>query len=78
MSPLTNLGITRVDKRDFGAASGVVNAAHQIGGAIGLSAMVALTHDTPDMAQAFKVSMTVALFLSMSVLSAAVFGRDKI
>lgn len=78
MSPLTNLGIAGVDKRDFGAASGVVNAAHQIGGAIGLSAMVTLTRDTPDMAQAFKMSMVVALFLSMSVLSAAVFGRDKI
>lgn len=78
MSPLTNLGIAGVGKRDFGAASGVVNAAHQIGGAIGLSAMVALTRDTPDMAQAFKVSMVVALLLSMSVLCAAVFGRDKI
>ena len=40
LSPLTNLGIERVEPKDSGAASGLVNAAHQIGGAIGLSTMV--------------------------------------
>lgn len=40
LSPLTNLGIEHVEPNDAGAASGLVNAAHQIGGAIGLSVMV--------------------------------------
>ncbi|MUT97795.1 MAG: hypothetical protein EP145_00225 [Bacteroides uniformis] len=40
MSPTTNMGIEGVAPEDSGAASGVVNAAHQIGGAIGLAIMV--------------------------------------
>lgn len=37
MSPLTNLGIWNVRPEDSGAASGVVNAAHQVGCSVGLS-----------------------------------------
>ncbi|NMP29343.1 MFS transporter [Rahnella sp. SAP-1] len=43
MAPLTSRGIKGVDARDAGAASGIVNAAHQIGGALGLSILVACT-----------------------------------
>ena len=50
LSPLTVAGVAGVAARDAGAASGVVNVAHQLGGSIGLAALVAVsstagTHD---------------------------------
>jgi EmrB/QacA subfamily drug resistance transporter len=39
-TPLTTAGIADVGDADAGAASGLVNAAHQLGGAIGISVMV--------------------------------------
>lgn len=39
-TPLTSAGIADVGDGDAGAASGLVNAAHQLGGAIGISVMV--------------------------------------
>ncbi|SDG80054.1 MFS transporter [Microbacterium pygmaeum] len=41
-APLTAAGITAIESRDAGAASGVVNVAHQLGGALGVSVMVAV------------------------------------
>ena len=41
-APLTAAGVTRVEQRDAGAAAGAVNVAHQLGGALGLSIMVAI------------------------------------
>ncbi|WP_190274700.1 MFS transporter [Pantoea sp. At-9b] len=41
MGPLTSSGIGGVEPGDAGAASGVVNAVHQVGGALGISVMVA-------------------------------------
>jgi EmrB/QacA subfamily drug resistance transporter len=40
MAPLTASGVRGVEPRDQGAASGVVNVAHQIGGSIGLSVLI--------------------------------------
>ena len=40
LGPLTSSGIAGVNARDAGAASGVVNVAHQIGGSLGLSILV--------------------------------------
>lgn len=42
LSPLTSSGVARVDHSDAGAASGVVNVAHQIGSSVGLSALIAI------------------------------------
>jgi EmrB/QacA subfamily drug resistance transporter len=42
LGPLTAAGIARVGPRDAGAASGVVNAAHQLGGSLGLGILVAV------------------------------------
>ena len=77
MSPLTNLGIEGVDKRNFGAASGVVNAAHQIGGVLGLSAMIAICADTADMGEAFKISMIAAAFFTASIFVVMFFKMKK-
>ncbi|WP_428958785.1 MFS transporter [Levilactobacillus brevis] len=65
MSPLTNLGIENVTVADSGAASGLVNAAHQIGGSIGLSIMVAVTGEATIMVSAFKQAMLVGLVLNL-------------
>ena len=60
LSPLTNLGIQRVEHADAGAASALVNVAHQIGGAFGLSFMIAASDGMTDMAARFHVAMTIA------------------
>ncbi|MED5524858.1 MAG: MFS transporter [Pseudomonadota bacterium] len=40
LGPLTIAGVAKVASRDAGAASGLVNAAHQLGGTLGLSVLV--------------------------------------
>jgi EmrB/QacA subfamily drug resistance transporter len=40
--PLTTLSLTGVDRQDAGAASGLVNVMQQVGGALGLSVLVAV------------------------------------
>lgn len=61
MSPLTNLGIREVEPADAGAASGLVNVAHQVGGAFGLSWMVSASDGLTDMAARCHIGMWVAL-----------------
>jgi EmrB/QacA subfamily drug resistance transporter len=43
VGPLTNFGISGVDGKDAGAASGLVNAAHQLGSSLGLAVLVAVS-----------------------------------
>ena len=61
MSPLTNLGISGVSHKDAGAASGLVNVVHQMGGAFGLSLMVAASNGLTDMAARCHTGMLIAL-----------------
>ncbi|MGX9782921.1 MFS transporter [Janthinobacterium lividum] len=42
LSPLTAVGVAGVPARDVGAASGIVNVAHQLGSSLGLAALVAV------------------------------------
>jgi hypothetical protein len=42
LGPLTVFGVAGVSPRDAGAASGLVNAAHQLGGSLGLGILVAV------------------------------------
>lgn len=42
LSPLTAAGVAGVPARDAGAASGIVNVAHQLGSSLGLAALVAV------------------------------------
>lgn len=76
MSPLTNLGINGIGKDNVGAAAGVVNAVHQIGGATGLAVMVRLSEHAADAEHAFKMSMTAALVFTAAILP-VVFARKK-
>ncbi|MGH3247528.1 MAG: MFS transporter, partial [Trebonia sp.] len=41
-APMTSAGIARVDGKDAGAASGLVNTFHQLGSALGLSVVTAI------------------------------------
>ncbi|KRN82127.1 drug H(+) antiporter [Pediococcus ethanolidurans] len=43
LSPLTTAGIAQIDAQDAGAASGIVNVAHQVGGSLGLAILVVLS-----------------------------------
>ncbi|GAB7530199.1 MFS transporter [Pseudomonas sp. 3A(2025)] len=40
LSPLTAAGVAGIEPRDAGAAAGLVNVAHQIGGSLGLSVLI--------------------------------------
>lgn len=57
MSPLTNLAIIGVNSSDAGAASGVVNATHQMGCSLGLSIMVTSSAHFSDLADICRKAM---------------------
>lgn len=82
MGPLTTSGINGVAPKDAGAASGIVNVAHQIGGALGLSVLVAaaeaggenlaavplLIHQTGNAFTAGAVLIAFSLLLVLTVM----------
>jgi EmrB/QacA subfamily drug resistance transporter len=76
-APLTAAGITAIEPRDAGAASGLVNVAHQLGGALGVSIMVAVaaagdTSTTPAgiAAQTSDGITTGAVLLVLAIIAA--------
>jgi predicted MFS family arabinose efflux permease len=72
-APLTNAGLPGVAPEDAGAASGLVNTAHQLGMALGLGILVAMSaHAGADLAGPAAVAEHVRLALTgSSVLLAA-------
>ena len=76
-APLTAAGITAIEPRDAGAGSGLVNVAHQLGGALGVSIMVAVaaTGDTSTTASGIAAQTTDgittgALLLVLAIVAA--------
>lgn len=68
LTPLTNLGIYKVKPENSGAASGLVNSAHQLGGALGLAIMVTISAHLvsgTNMASEFHISMIIGLILTV-------------
>ncbi|SKC42360.1 drug resistance transporter, EmrB/QacA subfamily [Krasilnikoviella flava] len=63
--PLTASGIAGVEPSLAGAASGVVNSVHQLGGALGMSLVLALT-------STYAAAMTAGAVLLLAALAAAV------
>jgi len=63
--PLTASGIARVEPSLAGAASGVVNSVHQLGGALGMSLVLAVT-------STYAAAMTAGAVLLLGALVAAV------
>jgi predicted MFS family arabinose efflux permease len=79
-TPLTTAGIAGVAAGDAGAASGVVNAAHQLGGSLGLSVLVtvfasadrsALGHPAPGLSAAANARYALAHAVASSVTGSA-------
>lgn len=86
LGPLTVAGVAGVAARDAGAASGVVNVAHQLGGTLGLSILVvafaAAGGADGATSQAYAHGITVALaggglMLLAGLVTAAIFIRTR-
>lgn len=72
-APLTNAGLAGVAPADAGAASGLVNTAHQLGMALGLGILVsASAHAAPDLDGAAAVAEHVRVALTGSSVLLAV------
>ncbi|WP_217077519.1 MFS transporter [Clostridium baratii] len=68
LSPLTVAGIANTNAEDAGAASSVLNMFHQIGGSIGLAAVIAISSTVKNNIQSYHVAMfitSVFLFLAL-------------
>lgn len=77
LGPLTSAGVAGVAREDAGAASGLVNVAHQLGGALGLGVLVLVfagaaptnAHDINTLAHRIAAVMNVgALLFALAVL----------
>lgn len=80
--PLTSMGIAGVRPEDSGAASGLVNAFHQVGGSVGLAALVtvfgtvsrnAAAHPTAGLAPQLQAKQNLAHAISVSLTGSTVF-----
>lgn len=72
MAPMTASGVRGVEPRDHGAASGLVNVAHQLGGSIGLSAMVVVFSASADPRLSGAVAMShqvSAVFIGTGIMN---------
>ncbi len=71
-TPLTTAGIAGVAQSDAGAASGLVNVAHQLGGAIGVAVLVTVfTGAGGDSGTEVALAHGVSVALTGSVVSVA-------
>ena len=88
LGPLTVAGMRGVDARDAGAASGVINAAHQLGLALGLAVLVVVfaaaapsvaTGARSDLAQQISAALagTMGLLALAAVFAAISAGRVR-
>jgi EmrB/QacA subfamily drug resistance transporter len=68
LTPLTSAGIAGVAPEDAGAASGVVNTAHQLGGALGISVLVTVFTAAGGGQNAHELADGVASALAGSVV----------
>lgn len=70
LSPLTVAGVAHTNSADAGAASGVVNMVHQIGGSIGLSLLVAIASQFKQQLISYRIAMWGATSLLVLALIA--------
>ena len=70
LSPLTAAGIANITNEDTGAASGVVNTVHQVGGSIGLAIVIAISSMISGEISSYNIAMLIAtIFLVISLLA---------
>jgi EmrB/QacA subfamily drug resistance transporter len=68
LAPLTASGVAGVSDDDAGAASGLVNVSHQLGGALGLGVSVAVFASAPNLAAGVSTALTgAAVFLALAL-----------
>src|SRR3954453_2827473 len=72
LAPLTAAGIVRVQAEDAGAASGLVNVAHQLGGSLGLSILVTVFTAGQHAAESNPVATGSAATQAQHVLASGV------
>ena len=73
-APLTAAGIAGVSAGDAGAASGLVNTAHQLGSAVGVAVLVAVSANAGSLASSVAVAYTGGtIMLAAALLVALVF-----
>lgn len=72
LSPLTVAGVANTLPADAGAASGVVNMVHQIGGSIGMSFIVAASATFKNGLTSYHVAMGLATVLLIGALLAVI------
>jgi EmrB/QacA subfamily drug resistance transporter len=70
-APLTAAGIAGASAKDAGAASGLVNTSHQLGSALGVSILVALSTNAGSLAGSAAVAYTGGSFMLAGALLAA-------
>lgn len=73
MSPFTAAGVANTVPEDAGAASGVVNVMHQIGGSVGLSMLVAVQSSFTNEITGFNNAILVGTALILVSLMFAIF-----
>lgn len=74
LSPLTSSGIAHTTADEAGAASGVVNMVHQIGGSIGLSLIISLTSVSSNIVVQYHYQMMIAtIYILISFIAAIIF-----
>lgn len=73
LSPFTAAGVAHTQGADAGAASGVVNVMHQIGGSVGLSILVATQSHFSNPVLGFQHAILVGAGLLAVALVAAIF-----
>lgn len=72
LSPLTVAGVANTLPADAGAASGVVNMVHQIGGSIGMSFIVAVSATFKNGLTSYHVAMGLATVLLIGAMLAVI------
>jgi len=73
LSPFTAAGVAHTQGADAGAASGVVNVMHQIGGSVGLSILVAVQNMAHSQVLGFQHAILTGSGLLLLALLAAIF-----
>ncbi|HZO35071.1 MAG TPA: DHA2 family efflux MFS transporter permease subunit [Gaiellaceae bacterium] len=79
-TPLTSSGVAGVSPEDAGAASGLVNVAHQVGGSLGLGVLVTVSAQAHDLASSISASLTagaVMLALALAVVVVVLLRPER-
>ncbi|WP_125709635.1 MFS transporter [Lacticaseibacillus porcinae] len=78
LSPLTVAGVANTTASESGAASGVVNMLHQIGGAVGVAVVVSITGKiVPFVHQFNTATLLVAALMAVSIIAVCFMPKQK-